>query len=127
MERYAKELERSISYTRNDAPASVRDVVVFLIWFCALYQPGKIIKSVEEALAKDRLLFLAAQKSHSEEDPSFKDLYSVGTVSLIMKMLRLPDGRIKILVQGISKASIRNFRRFYFLVRRKLKTLCQRS
>ena len=67
----------------------------------------KSIKSLEEALSKDRLIFLVAQKNLSEEDPSPKDLYRVGTVALVMKMLKLPDGKIKILVQGLSKASIK--------------------
>jgi ATP-dependent Lon protease len=67
----------------------------------------KSIKSLEEALSKDRLIFLVAQKNLSEEDPSMKDLYRVGTVALVMKMLKLPDGKIKILVQGLSKASVK--------------------
>jgi ATP-dependent Lon protease len=48
-----------------------------------------------------------AQKKVTEEDPSPKDLYRVGTVAVVMKMLKLPDGKVKILVQGLSKASIK--------------------
>ncbi|HXX33205.1 MAG TPA: endopeptidase La, partial [Thermodesulfobacteriota bacterium] len=58
-------------------------------------------------LSRDRLIFLVAQKKPSEEDPSPKDLYRVGTVAVVMKMLKLPDGKVKILVQGLSKASIK--------------------
>ena len=86
----------------------VRDIVVFPYMVIPLFvSREKSIKSLEEALSKDRLIFLVAQKKLSEEDPSPKDLYRVGTVAVIMKMLKLPDGKVKILVQGLSKASIK--------------------
>ena len=86
----------------------VRDIVVFPYMVLPLFvSREKSIKSLEEALSKDRLIFLVAQKNLSEEDPSPKDLYRVGTVAVVMKMLKLPDGKVKILVQGISKASIK--------------------
>ncbi|PIV21382.1 MAG: endopeptidase La [Deltaproteobacteria bacterium CG_4_8_14_3_um_filter_45_9] len=86
----------------------VRDIVVFPYMVLPLFvSREKSIKSLEEALSKDRLIFLVAQKKLSEEDPSPKDLYRVGTVAVIMKMLKLPDGKVKILVQGLSKASIK--------------------
>jgi ATP-dependent Lon protease len=85
----------------------VRDIVVFPYMVIPLFiTREKSIKSLEEALSKDRLIFLVAQKKVSEEDPSPKDLYRVGTVAVVMKMLKLPDGKVKILVQGLSKASI---------------------
>jgi ATP-dependent Lon protease len=98
----------------------VRDIVVFPYMVLPLFvSREKSIKSLEEALSKDHLIFLVAQKKLSEEDPSPKDLYRVGTVAAIMKMLKLPDGRIKILVQGLSKASIKETLRTtpYLLVR----------
>src|SRR5512136_1995708 len=86
----------------------IRDVVVFPYMVLPLFvNREKSIKSLEEALSKDRLIFLVAQKKLSEEDPSPKDLYKVGTVAAVMKMLKLPDGKVKILVQGLSKASIK--------------------
>lgn len=86
----------------------VKDFVVFPYMVLPLFvNREKSIKSLEEALSKDRLIFLVAQKKVSEEDPSPKDLYQVGTVAVIMKMLKLPDGKVKILVQGLSKASIK--------------------
>ena len=86
----------------------IRDVVVFPYMVLPLFvSREKSIKSLEEALSKDRLIFLVAQKKLSEEDPSPKDLYKVGTVAVVMKMLKLPDGKVKILVQGLSKASVR--------------------
>ncbi len=98
----------------------VRDIVIFPYMILPLFiNREKSIKSLEEALAKDRLIFLVAQKNLSEEEPSIKDLYKVGTVSLVMKMLKLPDGKIKILVQGLSKATIKETLQTtpYFLVR----------
>lgn len=86
----------------------VRDIVVFPYMILPLFiSREKSIKSLEGALSKDRLVFLVAQKNVSEEDPAIKDLYRVGTVALIMKMLKLPDGKIKVLVQGLSKATIK--------------------
>jgi len=86
----------------------VRDIVVLPYMVLPLFvSREKSIKSLEEALSKDRLIFLVAQKKLSEEDPSPKDLYRVWTVAVIMKMLKLPDGKVKILVQGLSKASIK--------------------
>ena len=86
----------------------IRDIVVFPYMVLPLFvSREKSIKSLEEALSKDRLIFLVTQKKLSEEDPSPKDLYRVGTVAVVMKMLKLPDGKVKILVQGLSKASIK--------------------
>jgi ATP-dependent Lon protease len=86
----------------------VRDIVVFPYMVIPLFiSREKSIKAMEEALSKDRLIFLAAQKNLSEEDPPPQDLYRVGTVALIMRMLKLPDGKIKVLVQGLSKATIK--------------------
>lgn len=86
----------------------VKDVVIFPYMILPLFiTREKSIKSLEEALAKDRLIFLVSQKKLSEEEPAPKDLYRVGTVALVMKMLRLPDGKIKILIQGLSKASLK--------------------
>jgi ATP-dependent Lon protease len=98
----------------------VRDIVVFPYMVLPLFvSREKSIKSLEEALSNDRLIFLVAQKNVSEEDPSMKDLYRVGTVALVMRMLKLPEGKTKILVQGISKAAIKETLQTspYFLVK----------
>lgn len=98
----------------------VRDIVIFPYMVIPLFvSRERSIKSIEEAISKDRLIFLVAQKKAGEEDPSPKDLYRVGTVAVIMKMLRLPDGKVKILIQGLSKASIKEtlHTKPYFLVK----------
>jgi ATP-dependent Lon protease len=98
---------------------AVRDVVVFPNMVLPLFVGRESsVLAIEAALAQDRLLFLATQKDHTIENPEPEDIYSVGTVSLILRMLKLPDGRLKILVQGKAKASIEKFvqERPYFRV-----------
>ncbi|MBW3563167.1 MAG: endopeptidase La [Acidobacteria bacterium] len=69
----------------------------------------KSINAVDQALAENRVIMLAAQKDYQHEDPGEDDLYRIGTVAIIMRMLKLPDGRIRILVQGLSRARIDYF------------------
>ncbi|MCK9374996.1 MAG: endopeptidase La [Syntrophobacterales bacterium] len=98
---------------------AVRDVVVFPNMVLPLFVGRETsVLAIEAALAQDRLLFLATQKDQSVENPERGDIYPVGTVSLILRMLKLPDGRLKILVQGKAKAMIEEFiqERPYFQV-----------
>ncbi|MGA8833059.1 MAG: LON peptidase substrate-binding domain-containing protein, partial [Desulfomonilaceae bacterium] len=79
----------------------VRDVVIYSYMILPLMVGReKSIRAVEQAVSGNRLIFLATQKSSSDEDPSPDDIYSTGTVAMVVKMLKLPDGRVKILVQG---------------------------
>ncbi|RMD60227.1 MAG: endopeptidase La, partial [Nitrospirae bacterium] len=64
------------------------------------------IKAVEEALDTNRMVLLLTQKKMDIEVPTTEDLYNIGTVGMIMRMLKLPDGRIKVLVQGLSKVKV---------------------
>jgi ATP-dependent Lon protease len=88
----------------------VRDIVIFPYMTLPLFvgREGSIA-AVEEALARDRHIFLATQKDPSVEEPKVEDLYRTGTVAMIMRMLKLPDGRLKILIQGVVKARILEF------------------
>src|SRR5512135_2878088 len=88
----------------------VRDIVIFPYMTLPLFvgREGSIA-AVEEALARDRYIFLATQRDPSVEDPKEGDLYRTGTVAMIMRMLKLPDGRLKILIQGVVKAKIVEF------------------
>jgi ATP-dependent Lon protease len=89
---------------------AVRDVVVFPNMVLPLFVGRETsVLAIEAALAQDRLIFLATQKDQAVENPEPEDIYSVGTVSLILRMLKLPDGRLKILVQGKSKALIQDY------------------
>ena len=97
----------------------VRDIVVFPYMVIPLFVGRDMsIKAIEAALAGNRLVFLAAQKTHDTETPQPDDIYTVGTVGAIMRMLKLPDDRIKILVQGITKARILEYQEIepYFSV-----------
>jgi ATP-dependent Lon protease len=89
----------------------VRDIVVFPYMIIPLFVGrDSSIRSVEEALARsDRLILLASQKDISDEHPSPDGIYKTGTVAMIMRMRKLPDGRIKILTQGLCKANIQEF------------------
>lgn len=89
----------------------VRDVVIFPYMILPLFV-GRTssINAVNEALNKDRLMFLASQKDMDEESPSPNGIHRVGCVAMIMRMNKLPeDGKIKILVQGLMKAEITEF------------------
>jgi ATP-dependent Lon protease len=88
----------------------VRDMVMYpSVVFPLFVGRDSSISAVEKALAKDRLVLVAAQKDFSDDNPLPERIYSVGVVSQIMRMLRLPDGRVKILIQGIKKAKILNY------------------
>ncbi|MBM9615783.1 endopeptidase La [Desulfobulbus rhabdoformis] len=87
---------------------AVRDVVVFNYMIIPLFvgRPGSI-EAVNEGLNSNKLLMLVTQKDPTKDDPEEEDLYEVGMVSMIMRTLKLPDGRLKVLVQALSKAKIR--------------------
>lgn len=89
---------------------AVRDVVVFNYMIIPLFvgRPGSI-EAVNEGLNANKLLMLVTQKDPTKDDPEEKDLYQVGMVSMIMRTLKLPDGRLKVLVQALSKARIRSY------------------
>ncbi len=90
----------------------VRDVVVFCDMVLPLFVGrDKSIRAVEEGVAKDGFLMLATQKDPAIEDPAADDIYAVGTVSRVLRMLKLPDGRVKALVQGVAKAKIMRYLR----------------
>ena len=88
----------------------VRDIVVFPYMIIPLFVGRESsIRSVEEALSKNRLIFLASQKDISEENPTPETIYETGTVAKIMRMRKLSDGRVKILIQGEAKGRIKSF------------------
>ncbi len=83
----------------------VRDIVVFPFMIIPLFVGRDVsIKAIDSALNTNRMVLLLSQKDINVETPAPEDLYSVGTVCLIMRMLKLPDGRVKVLIQGLSKA-----------------------
>ncbi|HZZ91149.1 MAG TPA: endopeptidase La [Usitatibacter sp.] len=85
----------------------LRDVVVFPHMVIPLFvgRP-KSIKALEAAMEEGKNVVLVAQKSAAKDEPSPEDLYEVGTVSTILQMLKLPDGTVKVLVEGVQRARI---------------------
>jgi len=87
-----------------------REIVIFPYMVLPLFvSREKSINAVEEALSRDRLIFLIAQRDMAQEDPTPEGLYSIGTVAIVMRMQKLADGRLKILVQGLSKGMISEY------------------
>jgi ATP-dependent Lon protease len=85
----------------------LRDIVIYPFMIVPLFvSRDRSIRAVEEALKKDRMILLVSQKDVNKEEPEQDDLYSVGTVAIIMRMLKLPDGRIRILIQGLSRCRV---------------------
>ena len=88
----------------------VRDTVIFPYMILPLFVGRESsIKAVDEALSKDRMIFLATQKVATEDNPAPENIYHVGTAAMVMKMLKLPDGRVKILIQGLAKGIIKEY------------------
>jgi ATP-dependent Lon protease len=87
----------------------LRDVVVFPHMVIPLFvgRP-KSIKAMETAMEAGKSILLVAQKSAAKDDPGPEDMYRIGCVSSILQMLKLPDGTVKVLVEGGSRAYIRN-------------------
>jgi ATP-dependent Lon protease len=85
----------------------LRDVVVFPHMVIPLFvgRP-KSIKALEAAMEEGKNVVLVAQKSAAKDDPAPEDLYDVGTVASILQMLKLPDGTVKVLVEGVQRARI---------------------
>jgi len=85
----------------------LRDMVVypFIIAPLSVARPLSI-QAVDQALSENRMILLTSQKDKENDDPEGDDLYTTGTVAVIMRMLKLPDGRIRVLVQGVCRARI---------------------
>ncbi|MDR3319436.1 MAG: endopeptidase La [Desulfovibrio sp.] len=85
----------------------VRDVIIFNYMILPLFiGREKSVKAVESSLKEGRHLLVVAQKEENVEDPGVDDLYRMGTVVQVIRLLNMPDSRIKILVQGVSRARV---------------------
>jgi ATP-dependent Lon protease len=88
----------------------LRDIIVFPYMVVPLFVGReKSVRALEEAMADDKEILLAAQKTAKTNDPSPEDIYTVGTVGTIVRLLRLPDGTVKVLVEGKRRARIKRF------------------
>jgi ATP-dependent Lon protease len=96
----------------------LRDIVIYPFMIVPLFvSRDRSIKAVDEALSQNRMILLVSQKDLDKEDPTQEDLYKVGTVAVIMRMLKLPDGRIRILIQGLSRARVESIAAGYEYVK----------
>jgi ATP-dependent Lon protease len=85
----------------------LRDIVIYPFMIVPLFvSREKSIRAVDEALGENRMILLVSQRDLDKEEPAGDDLYKVGTVAIIMRMLKLPDGRTRILVQGLTRARV---------------------
>ncbi|MDY7000996.1 MAG: endopeptidase La [Thermodesulfobacteriota bacterium] len=88
----------------------VRDIVVFNYMILPLFVGReKSVLAVDAALADDRYILILSQKDEKVDDPGPDEMYDTGTVAMIMRMLKMPDNRLKVLVQGLSRARIKRF------------------
>ncbi len=102
--------EKEIEIPENLPVLPVRDIVVFPYMILPLFVGREVsIKAIDHALSTNKMIMLLTQKDLNAENPTPDDLYTIGTVGLIMRMLKLPDGRVKILIQGLSKARALKF------------------
>ena len=99
--------------TRGDLMAvlPLRDIVVFPHMIVPLFVGReKSVRALESVMKEDKQILLVAQKNASQDDPSVDDIYRVGTVSTILQLLKLPDGTVKVLVEGGRRAKITGFK-----------------
>ena len=88
----------------------LRDVVVYPQLVIPLFVGReKSIQAIEKANNGDKKILLVAQKNANKDEPLVKDLFKIGTVATILQMLKLPDGTVKVLVEGIDRAEVTNF------------------
>jgi len=88
----------------------LRDIVVFPHMIVPLFVGReRSVRALEDVMKDDRQILLVAQKNAAQDDPGTGDIFSVGTVSTILQLLKLPDGTVKVLVEGGQRASIMRF------------------
>ncbi|MGE4012250.1 MAG: LON peptidase substrate-binding domain-containing protein, partial [Alphaproteobacteria bacterium] len=96
--------------TKSGAVYSVlplRDIVVFPHMIVPLFVGReKSVRALEDVMKDDKQILLVAQKNAAQDDPSPKDIYTVGTIGTVLQLLKLPDGTVKVLVEGGKRARI---------------------
>ena len=101
------------SFTSDDGLLPIlplRDVVVYPHLVIPLFVGRtKSVKALEIASDGNKQILLVAQKSANKDEPDADDLYEVGTVATVLQMLKLPDGTVKVLVEGVQRAKVSGF------------------
>ncbi|MFW6140839.1 MAG: endopeptidase La [Acidobacteriota bacterium] len=107
LEDLIEEQEEKIEVPKKLPVLMLRDIVVFPYMVIPLFVGReKSKKAIDKALSSNRMIFLVTQKDLEIEEPKKDDVYEIGTVALIMRMLKLPDGRIRILAQGLIRGRL---------------------
>jgi len=103
--------KRELKQTDTEMPLlPLRDVVVFPHMIVPLFVGReKSIAALEAAMKDEKEIFMVAQKNAQKDEPSEEDIYSVGTIGIIIQLLRLPDGTVKVLVEGRKRGIIRSY------------------
>jgi len=88
----------------------LRDIVVFPHMIVPLFVGrAKSIRALEEVVKSERLIFLAAQKNAGDDDPAADEIFKIGTLASVLQLLKLPDGTVKVLVEGVARAKTSSF------------------
>ena len=88
----------------------LRDIVVFPYMIVPLFVGReKSINALEEVMRADKQILLAAQKNASDDDPATDAIYQIGTLASVLQLLKLPDGTVKVLVEGTARARIKRY------------------
>ena len=88
----------------------LRDIVVFPNIIVPLFVGReKSIRALEEVMKNDALIMLATQKNASDDDPATDAIYAVGTLASVLQLLKLPDGTVKVLVEGAARAKVERY------------------
>ena len=120
--------EEKLTLPENLPVLVLRDIVVFPYMIVPLYVGrSKSKKAIDHALNSDRMILLLTQKDASIEDPETDDLYRVGTVAMVVRMLKLPDGRMRVLVQGISRVKVKSINDSGKIITSDIKTIEDRE
>ena len=105
------DVKKSGSPSEVLAVLPLRDIVVFPHMIVPLFVGReKSVRALESVMKEDKQILLVAQKNAAQDDPAQDDIYRVGTISTILELLKLPDGTVKVLVEGLRRAKITGFK-----------------
>ena len=105
------DIKKSVVSGEALAVLPLRDIVVFPHMIVPLFVGReKSVRALESVMKEDKQILLVAQKNAAQDDPAAGDIYSVGTISTILQLLKLPDGTVKVLVEGLRRAKISSFK-----------------
>src|SRR5690606_37770621 len=88
----------------------LRDIVVFPSMIVPLFVGReKSVRALEDVMREDKHIQVVTQKNAQEDDPEPDGIYEIGTIALVLQLLKLPDGTVKVLVEGLHRAKIENY------------------